>query len=1129
MLNISATSIEIKKALNQSKSSFILYIVNEDYDFDSIISNIAFFCHESEILSLPCWDTESYSRLSPSIGISGARIKTIIELSKARIGAKPRILVTSVKALIQKIPPANYFEKYFIKYDVGDHIDRQYLISVLIAGGYVRRSTAESPGEFAVRGSLIDIIGSDKIGYRIDLFDSKIATIKIFDIGSQLSIKKTDNISIYPCSELIISDQSLERFRGNYLQLFGMKDDQMYQEVISGSRYPGIENWLSLFYENLINVFSLLPENALVVSNPVINFDIENLYKRLEDHYQARLVANDHSFNPVRTDALYIEKNYLLKQLNSFNHLEINSSFSIVPNLQSSIKHNGNNIWDQLRDYQEQSRKNIYVSCSSVSGIAKLKVLLRNASLPAAEVFNYDSLAINCIGLCRIGVDQESFETDKSIFLREIDLIGRIPREKKIRAKNDAVNRFFNHVDSIQIDDLLVHAEYGIGRYNGLKSISVENITRDFLEIIYADNDKLFLPVENLDLISIYGGQENAVTLDKLGGTAWQNRKSKLKQRIKIAAESLIKNAANRAAATGIVFEYIFDSYENFCNKFPYVLTEDQEKAVEDIEEDLDSGSVMDRLVCADVGFGKTEIALRASALATLSSNKAQVAIIVPTTLLARQHYATFVSRFKDCNVIVAQLSKFTSRSEVSKIKDDLSLGKIDIIIGTHALLANDVSFKNLGLLVIDEEQHFGVAQKEKLKTLKGSIHVLTLSATPIPRTLQMALSGIRSLSLITTPPITRKPVKTFVIPYDKLTLREALLKEKSRNGLSFYVTPRIAYLNELEKALIKLVPELKVKTAHGGLSSSALDKIMNDFYDHKFDILLSTSIIESGLDISSANTIIVDRAEMFGLSQLHQIRGRVGRSEIESYAYFIASSNKKLSAAASRRLEILASLNSLGSNFSIASHDLDNRGSGNLLGDEQSGHIKEIGIELYQRMLAEAVEQLQKDKSVEFSSEWSPIINLGISIQIPQNYLEDEGLRLDLYRQISIIDEEEEWAVFAQSISDRFGPPPQEVLQLFEIIKIKQLAKKAHISKIDFGEKGFVISFKDKKPLCHTALIDFIAFEREFESKLKPDGKLFLGFRPFNNVVDRLGSIKKVLIKLSNSSDLEGSNEKLN
>ena len=825
---------------------------------------------------------------------------------------------------------------------------------------------------------------------------------------------------------------------------------------------------------------------------------------------------SDKSYNALEPRELYIDKEAALKDMSAFDNYVSSIVFEPANHLLYNLKNkNDASIIDAFKLYAEGASNKICIACNSEGSLDRIGRMLQLDDIEYKVISSYQELlssSFNTISLSLISLDNGFIYQDITFF-SESDLFGRKLIQKPKKKKNTI--KFFQEFNAIEVGELLVHLEYGIGRFQGLKTIVVEKVAHDFVEIAYADGDKLYLPVENLEMISRYGEENGSVALDKLGTAGWQYRKAKLKERIKLAAESLLKTAAERETAAGFILEPIQETYDQFLSRFPYITTEDQESAIQDVLEDLASGKPMDRLICADVGFGKTEVALRAACIATLGTNPVQVAVVVPTTLLARQHYKTFLDRFKELPINIKQLSKFTPKKDIPGIKEDLKKGLVDIVIGTHSLLAKDIGFKKLGLIIIDEEQHFGVAQKEKLKNLKSDVHVLTLSATPIPRTLQMALVDIKSLSIIATPPTERIPVKTSIIPYDAITLRDALYKEKARSGLSFYVTPRISYLDEIEEKLRIIAPDLKIAKAHGALPSGQLDQIMNDFYDHKFDVLLSTSIIESGLDVQSANTIIVDRAHMFGLSQLYQMKGRVGRAGISAYAFFITPKDNILSPIAKKRMSILQSLQSLGSGFTVASHDMDTRGYGNLLGDEQSGHIKEVGIELYQKMLADIIESMQSGQ-IASNRDWSPVINLGVSVQLPETYISDANLRLSLYRQIADINEEIEADRFAAEIIDRFGKLPEEAEHLFDIIKMKQLAKKANIMKVDSGDKGLVFSFKNLNIIDHTKIIKILSEEKEYEAKLKPDGKLVFLLRFTNQKYDRIKSAKRILSELA-------------
>ena len=640
----------------------------------------------------------------------------------------------------------------------------------------------------------------------------------------------------------------------------------------------------------------------------------------------------------------------------------------------------------------------------------------------------------------------------------------------------------------MSVGDLVVHADHGIGRFSGLKTITVLKAPHDCLELHYAGGDKLFLPVENIELLSRYGADESDGQLDKLGGVAWQSRKARLKKRLREIASELIKIAALRQLKEAPSVAAPEGAYDEFVARFPYEETEDQDASIEAVLTDLSSGRPMDRLVCGDVGFGKTEVALRAAFVAAM--NGLQVAVVVPTTLLSRQHYKTFIERFKGLPIRIAQASRLVGTAALAETKEGLANGSVDVVVGTHALLGKSIDFKRLGLLIIDEEQHFGVTHKERLKKMREDVHVLTLSATPIPRTLQLALTGVRELSLITTPPVDRLAVRTYISPFDPMIIRDALRRERYRGGQSFYVAPRIADLDEIADFLREAVPELTFARATGQLAPSELEDVMTAFYDGRYDVLLSTAIVESGLDLPNANTLVVHRADMFGLAQLYQLRGRVGRSKARAYAYFTIPVGKALSEAADKRLKVLQSLDTLGAGFSLASHDLDIRGAGNLLGEEQSGHIREVGFELYQSMLEEAVASMKGGDLEGATEQWSPTISLGTSVLIPETYVADLQLRLGLYRRLSTLETREEIDAFASELVDRFGPLPEEVEHLLDVMEIKALCRQAGVAQVDAGPRGAVVGFYRNEFANPEGLVQYVQSSRG-HLKVQPDQKL--------------------------------------
>jgi transcription-repair coupling factor (superfamily II helicase) len=671
--------------------------------------------------------------------------------------------------------------------------------------------------------------------------------------------------------------------------------------------------------------------------------------------------------------------------------------------------------------------------------------------------------------------------------LTEQDMLGdRLVRRRKRRKTADA---FLSELATLTPGDLVVHADHGIGRYEGLTQIPVQRAPHDCVALSYAGGDKLYVPVENIDILSRYGSDSEGVSLDRLGGEAWQRRKSRMKERIRAIAGDLIKVAAERALRPGAVCEPD-TGYAAFADRFPYEETEDQDRAIADVIADLGAGKPMDRLVCGDVGFGKTEVALRAAFIAAMSG--LQVAMIVPTTLLARQHYENFRDRFQGFPVEIGRLPRLVPAREAKETREGVKAGQIDIVIGTHALLSKSIEFKKLGLVIVDEEQRFGVTHKEKLKALRADVHVLTLTATPIPRTLQMAMSGLRELSVIQTPPVDRLAVRNYVMPWDPVVVREALLREHYRGGQTFFVVPRVADLPDIEQYLREEVPEVRAITAHGQMAPTEIEERMSAFYDRKYEVLLSTTIIESGLDVPTANTLIVHRADRFGLAQLYQLRGRVGRAKIRAYSYFTTPPNRVLTETADKRLQVLAGLDSLGAGFQLATHDLDIRGAGNLLGDEQSGHIREVGFELYQSMLEEAILEAKAGGIDARPDIFSPQISVDAPILLPEAYVPDLDLRMGLYRRMNEFETREEIDPFAAELIDRFGPLPAETANLLKVIEIKMNARTAMVAKLDVGAKGALVSFYNDSFPDLPGLLAYV--ERlQGTAKLRPDSKLVI------------------------------------
>jgi transcription-repair coupling factor (superfamily II helicase) len=1014
----------------------------------------------------------------------------------------------------------------------------QGVISWLELNGFIRASTVREPGEYAVRGGILDLYppGMD-MPVRLDFFGDSLETIRAFDAQTQRSEEQLRGLDLVPVAEFQLVTETIRRFRTGYVAQFGATtpDDLLYEAASEGRRYPGMEHWLPLFHDKLETIFDYLPGTAVALENLSEDAAHER-FTQIADYYDARREALKQGvtppYKPLPTERLYLGEEEWKERLGSSALVRL-TPFAVPEanaidvgarqgrNFAAERAEPGANVFEAVSAHAsalQTAGKRVAIALWSEGARERMGHVLTDHKLhnltPVASWPQALSLPKPTIALAVLGIES-GFETEDAAIISEQDILGdRLvrPRRAARRAEN-----FIAEATSLALGDLVVHVDHGIGRFEGLQAIEAVGAPHDCLEIHYAEGAKLYLPVENVDLLSRYGSEETAVDLDRLGGGNWQARKARMKSRIREIAGELIKIAAERQLHEAPRLTVGPGAYDEFCAGFPYEETDDQLTAIDATIKDLGSGRPMDRLICGDVGFGKTEVALRAAFIAAIGGK--QVAIVVPTTLLARQHFKTFSERFRGFPINVAQASRLVPAAELSKVRAGLADGSVDIVIGTHALLGKNIKFKDLALLVVDEEQHFGVAHKEKLKTLRSEVHVLTLTATPIPRTLQLALTGVRDLSIIASPPVDRLAVRTFVSPFDAITVREALLREKYRGGQAFYVCPRIEDLAGAKDFLDKNIKEVRVGVAHGQMPPTILDDIMSAFYDGKFDVLLSTTIIESGLDIPSANTLIVHRADRFGLSQLYQLRGRVGRAKIRAYALLTLPTQQKITPQAERRLKVLQSLDTLGAGFQLASHDLDIRGAGNLLGEEQSGHIKEVGFELYQQMLEEAVMSLKAGITAPVADRWSPQITVGTALLIPEDYVADLSVRLALYRRLAEIEDERELESFAAELVDRFGKLPQEVEHLLQVVAIKALSRRANVEKVEAGPKGIVLSFRENVFANPEGLIAFIR-EQGRAVRMRNDpknakGQQLVFFEDWPHPEDRLKGTAAVLRKL--------------
>jgi transcription-repair coupling factor (superfamily II helicase) len=1101
----------------------VLHACRDDTRMARLAEALAFFAPDVEVLRFPAWDCLPYDRVSPNPEIVAERVATLTRLLEA--GTRPRILLTTVNALVQRVPPHEVFQDATLLLKRGGQVEPERLTAFLEANGYGRTGTVMEHGEYAVRGGIIDLFpAGESDPVRIDLFGDEIESIRRFDTGTQRSGKAVEALTLRPVGEVFLDEASIARFRTAYVDLFGAAatEDPLYVSVSAGRRHPGMEHWAGLFHDGMETLLDYLPGASVSLDHQAE----EVLAARLEmiaDHYAARrepvrAQEGEVPYRPAPPGRLYLDRRGWDRMLASGPLLRF-SPF-VLPEggegieaggrpgrLFTEVRAAGENVFHAFAEHAQVMAGRGYrpvVAAWTRGSRERLGNLLREHGVAAMVVEDWPAvrgLKPGTVGLAVMGLERGFTVPAEStggagfglLVTGEQDLLGeRIARPPRRRKRAD---QFIADATGIEQGDLVVHVDHGIGRYDGLETIEVNGAPHDCLRLFYDGGDKLFLPVENIEVLSRFGTETAGVALDKLGGVSWQNRKAKAKQRIQDMASQLIRIAAERRVKEGTLVAPPEGAWDEFCARFPFSETEDQQRAIADVLEDLAAGRPMDRLICGDVGFGKTEIALRAAFVVAMSG--AQVAVVVPTTLLARQHHRTFSARFDGFPVKVAQLSRMVTAKEAAKVREGVKNGDISVIVGTHALLAKGIEFADLGLVIVDEEQHFGVAHKERLKALRADVHVLTLTATPIPRTLQLALTGVREMSVIATPPVDRLAVRTFIMPWDGVVLREAIQRERFRGGQVFCVVPRIEDMEKTSKRLREIVPEARVVEAHGQMAPTHLEKVMTEFGDGKHDILLATNIVESGLDMPAVNTMIIHRADLFGLAQLYQLRGRVGRGKQRGYAYLTWPQSHRLSAAAQKRLEVMQTLDNLGAGFTLASHDLDIRGAGNLLGDEQSGHIREVGIELYQQMLEEAVQNLKAGQgrrkgAAEDSRDWTPNINLGLPVLIPETYVPDLPVRLGLYRRIGGLTTEGEIDAMAAELADRFGTLPAEVENLLQVVALKALCRESGVEKVDAGPKGVVLGFRRNQFANPGGLITWIQAQKGLV-KLRPDQKLAL------------------------------------
>ena len=1131
--------------LARASTGRAVFIAPDDSAMRAIVDAAAFFAPELEVIEFPAWDSLPYDRASPALSISARRLSALFRLQAGK--AKAQLVVTTANAVLQRVLSPFRIRESVREFKPGMEIGRESLGLLLQKQGYGRTDTVIDKGEYAVRGSIVDIFpsGMDE-ALRLDFFGDELESLRTFDPNTQMSTGRLNSHLLLPASEALLDEDSIKRFRSRYREMFGANatQDPLYEAVSDGRRLAGMEHWLPLFEEKLATLFDHLGKDDLIVIDQASIAAADERVKDISDYYDQRTAITGQAkgnYRPLKPDALYLTGEELKKALEAapahrttpFDEPEsdkvvgfgFRSGRDFAPE-----RARGDNVYPVLADHLKslaKAGKRPLLAAYSKGSRSRIASILEEAGTPVqmAETWQ-EALGMAAKGkpAAMILPVEASFANDEMELLTEQDILGdRLVRRKKKRKDSDA---FLAELQALSVGDLIVHTEHGIGKYLGLEPIAVGKSKHDCVQLEYKGGDKLFIPVENIDVLSRYGSSEEAVMLDRLGGEAWQKRRARLKERINEIAGELMQVAAQRALRKAPVFEIDEGPFNQFLDRFQYDETDDQERAIEDVLGDLESGKPMDRLVCGDVGFGKTEVALRAAFVAAM--NGQQVAVVAPTTLLARQHFENFAARFNGFPLKVGRLSRLVPARELKETREGLENGQVDIVVGTHAILSKQTNFKNLGLVIVDEEQRFGVTHKEKLKQLRADVHMLTLTATPIPRTLQMAMTGLRELSTIQTPPVDRLAVRTYVMEWDDMVMREALLREHHRGGQSFIVVPRISDMEQISDWLHENVPEIKFVSAHGQMSAGEIEERMSAFYEGKYEVLLATTIVESGLDLPSANTIIIHRADIFGLAQLYQLRGRVGRSKLRAYAYLTYAQDTQLSEVAEKRLKVLGDLDSLGAGFQLASHDLDIRGAGNLLGDEQSGHIREVGFELYQSMLEDAILAAKAGElGLEAKPERvSPQITVDAPIMIPEDYVPDLAVRMALYRRLNDAADKAEIEALAAEMIDRFGELPSATANLVRLIEIKHQAIEANIAKVDVGAQGTLVTFHNDDFPDPMGLLGYVD-RLKGTAKLRPDMKLVIS-RAWNSPESRLNGLFQLTKGLSGIARKSRKSEKV-
>jgi transcription-repair coupling factor (superfamily II helicase) len=1118
-----ALSLAIAEAAS-SASRFTLLLTADSQSAERLQAELAFFAPQLPVLHFPDWETLPYDLFSPHQDIISQRVAALYALP----GLTHGVLVVPITTALHRLAPTRFLLGRSLVLDVGQKLDVEAMRLRLEAAGYRCVDTVYEHGEFAVRGALLDIfpMGSN-LPYRIDLFDDEIETLRTFDPETQRSIDKVESIRLLPAREFPLDKKAITDFRGRFRERFDVdfRRCPIFQDLTTGITPAGIEYYLPLFFEDSATLFDYLPQATQVFSLPGIEQAAEQFWHDVRNRYEERRVDPERPILPPAELFLPVEDCFA--RLKNWPRV-VTSAEDIEPGIgherfearalpELAIQAKATEPLAALRRFIEEYPGRVLFSAESAGRREVLLELLARLKLKPAEVEGWPQFVASKqrLAICIAPLD-EGLLLDEVALIAESPLFGqRIMQRRRREKSRDGGENVIKNLTELREGSPVVHIDHGVGRYLGLVTMEFDGQAAEFLALMYAEEAKLYVPVASLHLIARYTGSDDALApLHRLGSEVWQKAKRKAAEQVRDVAAELLDIYARRAARKGHAFADPLLDYENFSAGFPFEETPDQQTAIEAVRKDMLAGTPMDRLICGDVGFGKTEVAMRAAFIAVHSGR--QVAVLVPTTLLAQQHYNSFRDRFADWPVRVEVMSRFKTAKEIQEAISQLAEGTLDILIGTHKLLQDDVKFSDLGLVIIDEEHRFGVRQKEKLKALRSEVDILTLTATPIPRTLNMAVAGMRDLSIIATPPARRLSVRTFVMEQNKPTIKEALLRELLRGGQVYYLHNDVKTIEKCAADLAELVPEARIGIGHGQMHERELEQVMGDFYHKRFNVLVASTIIETGIDVPSANTIIIERADKFGLAQLHQLRGRVGRSHHQAYAYLLTPPRQQLTDDAQKRLEVLAAAQDLGAGFVLATHDLEIRGAGELLGDGQSGQIQAVGFTLYMEMLERAVKAIQKGEQPNLDQPLGggPEINLRVPALIPEDYLPDVHARLILYKRIANAADEEGLKELQVEMIDRFGLLPEPTKSLVRLTLLKLQAEKLGIKKVDAGPQGGRIEFAADTCVDPLVLIKLI---QSAPKRYKFEGATLFKFQvPMERAEERFNTLEALFERLA-------------